>query len=435
MSRQFDVVEPILSVGHSSPSRQPVSFADNPLMEVISAATQSTHTAPASVSPFLPRFASAHRSSPAHYSLSQHDQSTSAAETSTIQRTARMSVRPSDQTIRLSSLISPHLRSRYGYTDTSTPVDSPVSSPDCSPPRQRLRRSVSSYSDEDEDPMEDPMEDPAVDSVQVQVETAPVEPTAGDMQIDGELWRDVPSNGKGVMEDVQGVFEIGQSSRDAQVQSSGVAQWVDIPCVTVQAASPEYTPSTPPFVPPTSPIPSPPSSQAVSLHPDSPDMGEELTAIQEIHVQLANQDLLLEVHSDQIQRLEQSDRLQRIERRVGTIDRAACVLFEELYGDRRERVGLQARFEAFERMHGRELGVLGAQVRDLRSGHHQTYRMPGRARGSERAQWQRIETAEYMIGAVMAENAELRLRVTHLEAAIGGMTAAFDRMRAERDRS
>ena len=46
---------------------------------------------------------------------------------------------------------------------------------------------------------------------------------------------------------------------------------------------------------------------------------------------------MLEVHSDQIGSFEQSDRLQSAERHVGTIDRAACVLFEELYGDRRER--------------------------------------------------------------------------------------------------
>ena len=111
------------------------------------------------------------------------------------------------------------------------------------------------------------------------------------------------------------------------------------------------------------------------------------------------------------------------------------MLFEELYAYRRERVGLQARFEAFERLHGRELGILGAQMRDLRGDRYRPQRMPGRARGSKRAQWQRIETAEYMIGAVMAENEELRHRVTHLEAAIGGMTAAFEQMRVERDHS
>ena len=73
MSLRFDVSEPILSAGHSSPFRQPVPVADNPLMEVISAATQSTHTAPASVSPFLPRFVSAHRSSPSQLdTMTQH---------------------------------------------------------------------------------------------------------------------------------------------------------------------------------------------------------------------------------------------------------------------------------------------------------------------------------------------------------------------------
>ena len=172
---------------------------------------------------------------------------------------------------------------------------------------------MSSYSDEDEDPGEDPMEDPieepVVGSVQTQVETTPVERASGYVYIDSDRETpmdvdqgDVPTNGRGVMKDVQGVFEIGQSSRDAQVQSTWDVQWVDIPCVTVQPASPEYTPSSPPLVP--SPIVSPPASAAVSLHPDSPDMGEELTAIQEIHVQLANQELLLEVHSDQIHRLE-----------------------------------------------------------------------------------------------------------------------------------
>ena len=33
--------------------------------------------------------------------------------------------------------------------------------------------------------------------------------------------RVMPSHGKGVMEDVLGVFEIRQSSRDAQIQGSG----------------------------------------------------------------------------------------------------------------------------------------------------------------------------------------------------------------------
>ena len=84
-------------------------------------------------------------------------------------------------------------------------------------------------------------------------------------------------------------------------------------------------------------------------------------------------------------------------------------------------------------MHGRELGILGAQVRDLRRGQHRAHGMPGRARGSERAQWQRIETAEDMVGAVMAENQELKYHVSHLEAAIGGMTAAFDQLHVERD--
>ena len=122
MSRQFDVSEPLLFAGHSSPSRQPVPFADDPLMEVIRAAAQPSHTAPASVSPFLPRFVSAHRSSPAHYSLSQQDQGTSTADTPAVRSTARISVRPIDQPIRLSSLLtSSHRRSRYGYTDTSTP--------------------------------------------------------------------------------------------------------------------------------------------------------------------------------------------------------------------------------------------------------------------------------------------------------------------------
>ena len=62
--------------------------------------------------------------------------------------------------------------------------------------------------------------------------------------------------------------------------------------------------------------------------------------MEQVCIQLANQANLLEVHSDRLVRLEQSDSLQRVERGIGTVDRAACILFEEMFADRRKIFGL-----------------------------------------------------------------------------------------------
>ena len=84
---------------------------------------------------------------------------------------------------------------------------------------------------------------------------------------------------------------------------------------------------------------------------------------------------------------------------------------------------------------GMTVDEMHSRVRGLGRSQTRIYGELRRARGTDRAQSQRIMTAEYMIGVVMRENVELRHRVDHLEAAIGGMTTAFERLRLERDRA
>ena len=364
-------------------------------------------------------------------SLTQHNSN---------RRTTRMTVR-SGETIRYSSVPS-----------IDSPLSpSPVSSPDHSPPRQRLRRTTET--DEDEDPEEDP-----VPTEPMMVDTLPVEHTLGDIGLDSDRGIQVelepvmmPREGKGIMEDVQGVFEVGQSSRDAQMQGPYDIPWIDIACDTsvgVQIATPDYTPSSPSFVPPPSPeispFPSPdispfPSpilspfpSPVVSPHPPASPQDEEPTDIQRIWNLLHQLASLLDVHTDQLGRLGSPAHATD---RIAALDRAYWGLFEEIFGVRRHLVGLTARFEALERAHCRELRDLVVRVSGLGQGQTRLFRWMRRTRGIERDRSQRLMAAERMIGALTRENEGLRRRVDQTEATIGGMTAAFERLRLDRDQA
>ena len=58
-----------------------------------------------------------------------------------------------------------------------------------------------------------------------------------------------------------------------------------------------------------------------------------------------------------------------------------------------------------------------------------------RTRGSECDRSQRLLAAERMIGVLTRENESLRRRVDQTEATIGGLTAAFDRLRLDHDQA
>ena len=347
-------------------------------------------------------------------------------------RTARMTVR-SGETIRYSSVPS-----------IDSPLSpSPVSSPDHSPPRQRLRRTIDT--DEDEDPEEDP-----VPIEPMMVDTLPVEHTLGDIGLDSDTGMQVelepvrmPREGKGIMEDVQGIFEVGQSSRDAEMQGTYDIPWIDIACDTsvgVQIATPDYTPSSPSFVPPPSPdispfpspILSPFPSPVAFPHPPASPQDEEPTEIQRIWNLLHQLASLLDVHTDQLERLGSPAHATD---RIADLDRAYWRLFEEIFGDRRHLVGLTARFEALERAHCRELRDLTVRVSGLGQGQTRLFRGLRRTRGIERDRSQRLMAAERMIGALTRENESLRRRVDQTEATIGGLTAAFERLRLDRDQA
>ena len=58
-----------------------------------------------------------------------------------------------------------------------------------------------------------------------------------------------------------------------------------------------------------------------------------------------------------------------------------------------------------------------------------------RTRGGERDRSQRLLAAERMIGILSRENESLRRRVDQTETTIRGLTAAFDRLRLDRDQA
>ena len=364
---------------------------------------------------------------------------------------------------------SPCRRTRSAYTGASTlpASDSPVSSPTHSPPRQRLRRVIESYSEESEkepeeesEPEEDPEEEPL-----------PTEPTPADHAPESTGGQ---RDGKQVIEEVQRAFELGQSSRDAQIQEgdpetplglgmraamlrireeqedarkgleedTDSEEWKDIECVP-RADSPDYVPSSPSFVPPPSPGISPPVSPAASsLPPDSPVHDNGITAVEQVFIRLGEHASLLEAHTEQIGRLEQTDRILRIDRRIDIMDRAASVLFEDAIADRRERADLRARFDGLARTHSRELWELESRFHGMGRGQA---RFHGRLTDTERdlevaqftiqAQGQRIISLESMLGAQLMINQEYRGRFEQLEATQKELVAGMERLRLERDRA
>ena len=162
--------------------------------------TQSTppNPTPASVSPYLLRHTTAHRSSPTQPTHTTRRRAT-------YRRVPGRYLRPSDLPA------SPPKRSRSIYMGTSTTPQSvsPASSPDRSPLRQRLKRADDSYLEDKEEESErepkkesEPEEDP-------EEEPLPIEIAPGCTYGQRE--------GKQVVEEAQGAFDIGQTSRDAQI--------------------------------------------------------------------------------------------------------------------------------------------------------------------------------------------------------------------------
>ena len=281
------------------------------------------------------------------------------------------------------------------------------------------------------------------------VDTLPIEHTVGDIGLDIDSGMQVelepvmlPREGKGIMEDVPGTFEVGQSSRDAEMHGPYDIPWIDIACDTnvgIQMATPDYIPSSPSFVPspsPEIPFPSPAHSPVPSpvLSPHLPDapQEEELSDIQRLWNLLHHLASIVDVHTDLLGRL---DIPAYAIDRIAVLDRAHFGLYEEMMGDRRHLVGLAARFEALERAHCRELRDLTVRVSSLGQGQTRLFRGMRRTRGGDRGGSRRLLAAERMIELLTRENESLRRRVDQMETAIGGLTVAFDRLRLDRDQA
>ncbi|PWA51870.1 hypothetical protein CTI12_AA458700 [Artemisia annua] len=220
-------------------------------------------------------------------------------------------------------------------------------------------------------------------------------------------------------------FEIGQSSRGAYQEENDGVIWRDIECVFSTAPrveSPDYTPSTPPFVIPPSPV----ALQPVTPHTEE----EDLTDGERVILQLETHESLLDVHTDQL------ERLQGQEQRVETVHRAAGVLLESVALIRQDVYGLRARVDGMGGNFGRELRDLDARIRSQGRGvtglHGRVEDMDRTlwiARDSARTHWQRTTTLESMMAAEMRYARESRRRIEELEATQHEIIASIERLR------
>ena len=419
----FDVTEDIL-LTHTSSSPQITPHSDDPYMRVLEAYhapdPDSTPTSPLPSQP-TPTPTTDPTIQPTH------DIPSTQAPT-TRRRVSYRRVR--GRRLQLSSILSsPPREARSTYTGTSTlpSPDSPIPSPSHSPPRQRLRRATESYSDES-DPDEEPEEEPQP--------AEHITSGTGDMRLPVVVLEDVQREGKQVVEEAPSTYETGQSSRYAQIMgedsdddvplglglraatlrareagmdifpptfevgqsSRGAHQeesdseiWRDIECMVSTApriASPEYVPSTPPFVP--SPYPSPPASPPPAV--SSPEEGE-VQGMEHVLIQLGAHAQLLDVHSDQLERL----------------------------GGLEEEIGRLGR--GFARMHLR-LDDVG--------------RDQARAWDSDWASWHRVHGLEFAVAEVTRaeqqdrfEVVAARSRIAQLESTVGRLESTVARLTAE----
>ena len=186
-------------------------------------------------------------------------------------------------------------------------------------------------------------------------------------------------------------FEVGQSSRGAHQEEGDSEIWRDIECMVSTApriASPEYEPPTPPFVP--SPSPSPPASPPPVVTP--PEEGE-VQGMEHVLIQLGAHAQLLDVHSDQLERL----------------------------GGLEEEIGRLGR--GFARMHLR-LDDVG--------------RDQARAWDSDWASWHRVHGLEFAVAEVTRaeqqdrfEVVAARSRIAQLESTVGRLESTVARLTAE----
>ena len=439
----FDVIEAILHTS-TSPSRQITPDSDDPYMRVLRAfnAPDPDTVEPVSTS-----------------SLPIQPTSTPIADTTTTQtiptrRTAR--IRVPGRRIRYSDLpSSPPKRTRAVYMGTSTtPLSlSPASSPTHSPLRQRLRRATESYSEEsdpDEDPEEesdpkeesDPEEDPEEEPLPTEhalVETTPVEHAQGGACLQRE--------GKQSIEEVQGTFETGQSSRAAQIQGGDTDVpmglglraamilareeqqdtdeeiWKDIECVQSippRAVSPDYGPSSPSFIPPSpaephsplpdipdSPLPNTPDSPLPDIPDDvstpNPPDHDGITTTEQVFIQLANHASLLDVHTDQL------ERLGRLDVRTDRHDRELTVVRRQMMDIGRDQDrAWDAEWTAWHRMHEMESVIAGV------------------TRVEQEDRWEVLASRRRI--------AQLESTVGRLEFAVERLTGEMERLRLERTR-
>lgn len=180
-------------------------------MEVVLAATFTTHTAPTSTLPFLHRHTTAHRSSPTHIvSFSRFFLlSLLSAGIQPVCWCVPQTILCNYYPYYHHLLRGPELFTRGTYTTKLS--HSPTSTPDHSHPHQRLHRSSDTYSEVDleEDPEEEPEDQDQAEPTQG--EALPVEHatecacTNRDWVLQARLDQEImPKDGKGIMEEVQG---------------------------------------------------------------------------------------------------------------------------------------------------------------------------------------------------------------------------------------
>ena len=424
-----DVIENILITVNTSPSNQIIPNLDDPYMRVLRAynapCPETIEPAPTSSLPVQPI------PTPADDTTTT-TQSTPPHPTPATHRTTR--IRIPVHYFKYSDLpaASPK-RSNSIYRDTSTTPQSvsPASSPDRSPLRQRLKRTDDSYLEDEEEESEREPEEESEPEGDPEEEPLPIdivpECTCGQRE------------GKQVLEEVQGAFEIGQTSRDAQIREDDPEAPIGLSMrVATLGAREEHEDmrrrieETDGMVwkdigdvsgddIPDSPTPDIPDDIST---PNSPDYN--VNAHDSVWTILYQHASLLDTHTDQLKGLQPS--------RFEQYDRNLDTLFRRADAERREVFDLGMKIDEMHDIFSHKLRDLDSRVRGLDRSQTRNYGMLRRARVTDRAQLQGSMTAEYMIGVVMRENEALRHRVDHLEAAIGGMTAAFERLRLERDR-
>ena len=359
--------------------------------------------------------------------------------------------------IHLTSALSsvPRRRTRSSYEHTPT---SPLPH---SPPHQRLRRAIET--DSEEDPEEEPL--PAEVTPD---ETTPVEHITEHTGTDGSM-RPLEI----ILEDVPITCEMGQSSRDAQIQGgdtdddipSGLGQgavtlhtlekglgvvpstfeigqgsrrvheeeingeiWRDVECVfsaAPRAVSPDYTPSSPSFVPPS------PSVQVSTPPVASPVEDGEVTGLEQIFVLLGSHESLLEEHTEQLDRL-------------GRLDDSTGMLGGELEG-MRHCVGMMrseltsvwdTAWRQWHQMHDMESQI----ARLTRAGQEDRYEiLAARRRISDleftkdlvHAQEQRIASLENRLGAHLTIIQDSSRRLEQLENTQAELVLGMERLRVE----